>query len=103
MSIDTDVVVKDTIKSKNITNELKKWNVIMFNDNVTTVEFVIFVLKEVFNYSDETAIDLTYKIHNEGKSVVGTYTYEVAEQKAADTLYLAYQYSYPLEVKVQRS
>ena len=102
MSINADVVIKENTKNKNITNELRKWNVIFYNDDTTTVEFVIFVLKEVFKYNDEIAAELTLKIHNEGNSIVGTYTYEIAEQKAADTLYLAYQYGYPLEVKVRK-
>lgn len=103
MPADIDVVEKHVTKSKSIVSDLKKWNVVFYNDNVTTVEFVIFVLKEVFNYDDQTAIELTYEIHNEGKKVVGTYTYEIAEQKASDTLYLAYQYGYPLEVKIYKS
>lgn len=103
MSTDTSVIEKNTVKTKKVIKDFKKWNVIFFNDDVTSVQFVILVLKEVFNYNDDDAVELTYKIHNEGKSVVGTYVHEIAEQKAADTQYLAYIHGYPLTVKIHPS
>jgi ATP-dependent Clp protease adapter protein ClpS len=41
-------------------------------------------------------------IHEKGKGVVGSYIFEVAEQKGIETTLLARQESYPLQVKVQR-
>ena len=41
-------------------------------------------------------------IHEKGKGVVGTYLYEIAEQKGIETTVLARDEGYPLQVKVQR-
>lgn len=100
MSNSTDTTVKEKINIDSIFDEFKKWKVIFYNDDTTTVDFVIVVLKEIFDYDEQSAVEMTHKIHNNGKEVVGMYIYEVAEQKASETLYLASYYGFPLKVKV---
>ena len=75
---------------------------VFVNDDVTTVEFVIKVLKNIFHKTTEQAVALTTHIHEKGKGVVGTYLYEIAEQKGIETTVLARDEGYPLQVKVQR-
>jgi len=79
------------------------YNVIFFNDNVTTMDFVIAILVSVFNYGDEDALVITQKIHEEGSAIVATYPYEIAEQKALETTLLARNNSFPLTVKIEAS
>lgn len=103
MSANTELVEKVTIKNKDVIKDIKKWNVIFYNDDFTSVDFVIGVLMEIFNYDESSATDLTYKIHDEGSAIVGTYIYEIAEQKCADTLYVAYAEGFPLQVKMKQA
>ncbi len=91
-------VTKDVLKPE----EPAKYDVIFLNDNITPMEFVIRVLKSIFNKSQEEANKLKMMIHEKGKGVVGSYIFEVAEQKGIETTLLARQESYPLQVKVQR-
>ncbi len=91
-------VTKDVLKPE----EPAKYDVIFLNDNITPMAFVIRVLKSIFNKSQEEANKLTMMIHEKGKGVVGSYIFEVAEQKGIETTLLARQESYPLQVKVQR-
>lgn len=77
------------------------YNVIFINDNVTTMDFVIAILVSVFGYSDESAIDVTQKIHEQGSAVVAVLPYEIAEQKAMETTVLARNNSFPLVVKIE--
>ena len=49
-------------------------DVVFFNDDVTTVEFVIKVLMTVFFLPKEKAVKLTFKVDEEGSAVAGTYT-----------------------------
>jgi len=73
MSTQTDVVIDEKIKQ---VNQLPgKYNVIMLNDNLTPIDWVISVLKEIFKHSEVTAETLTMTIHNDGSAVVGTYSY----------------------------
>ena len=54
------------------------YKVIYINDNVTTMEFVIETLVEIFNHSPETAQDVTLKIHEEGSGTAAILPYETA-------------------------
>ena len=96
-----DLGIKTATKEKLDLKEPEKYDVVFLNDEVTTVEFVIKVLKNIFHKTTEQAIALTTHIHEKGKGVVGTYLYEIAEQKGIETTVLARDDGYPLQVKVQ--
>ena len=72
------------------------------NDNITTMEFVVRVLKQIFNKTQEQAESITKRIHEDGQGVVGSYVHEVAEQKGIETTLLARQDNFPLQVKVKK-
>lgn len=99
MSTDTDIVIDEKIKR--VVKEPSKYNVIMLNDDLTPVEWVIGVLKEIFKHSDKDAEALTMNIHVEGSAVVGTYKYEIAEQKSAEAISASRNHGFPLQVKVE--
>ena len=92
----------DTVTRQKV--ELKEppmYKVIYLNDNQTTMEFVIDSLIEVFNYSMETAVQITGDIHQDGSAVVAVLPYEVAEQKGIEVTVSARQSNYPLQVKLE--
>jgi len=93
----TKVVTKDEIKF--ITPKLYK--VILLNDDYTTFDFVIEILKTVFHKSEEEAINLTLKVDREGKASVGVYPYEIAQMKVDKTHSLARANGYPLRAKIE--
>jgi len=98
MSTQLDVVIDEKIKQ--INHLPSKYNVVMLNDDKTPIDWVISVLTEIFKHSDATAESLTMDIHNKGSAVVGTYSYEIAEQKALETINLSRSNGFPLQVKV---
>ena len=100
-SMDTEVEIKQTDKLD--ISKPKKYSVILFNDNSTPMEFVIDLLKSVFNHTQENANEITQKVHEDGKGVAGVYYFEIAEQKATEVKVDAVQHGYPLEVKVEAS
>ena len=71
------------------------------NDQVTTIEFVIRVLKHIFNKEHKHALKLTRKIHEEGYGVVGSYIYEIAGQKELETSLMARDENFPLRVVIK--
>ena len=99
----TDIAIKTQTQEKIKVEEPAKYDVILLNDEVTTYDFVIKVLKQIFHKTDEQAMALTKHIHEKGSGVVGTYLYEIAEQKGIETTLLAREEGYPLQVKVQKS
>ena len=79
------------------------YRVLLHNDDFTTMEFVVFVLRSVFSRSDAEAVAIMLRVHQEGIGVAGTYTYEIAEAKAAKATVLAQAQEYPLLCTVEEA
>ena len=98
----TDIDVKIDEKIKQIVKEPDNYKVIIMNDDVTPMYFVIDIICTVFKHSIETAKDLTLKIHKEGSAIVGIYTYEIAEQKGTEVTNASRAKGFPLQVIVEQ-
>lgn len=81
--------------------EPRDCKVVFLNDDTTPMDFVVNVLQVIFKHSMDTAQDLTLQIHEEGSGVAGIYTYEIAEQKATETVNLSRQNGFSLKVKLE--
>lgn len=96
----------DTITETSIVNNIGviepgKFKVVFYNDDKTPMELVIAILVKIFRHSEESAVDLTMKIHNDGSAVAGVYNFELAEQKGIEATNIARQSGYPLVIKVE--
>jgi ATP-dependent Clp protease adaptor protein ClpS len=78
------------------------FNVIYLNDNQTTLDFVVASLKAIFDHTEESALALTIKIHEEGSAVVSTLPFELAEQKGIEATMLARNNGFPLQIKLEQ-
>ena len=83
-------------ESEEKTEEPSLFQVLLHNDDYTTMEFVIWVLQSVFNMPEDQAIQVMLNVHLRGAGVAGTYTYEVAEMKVERTIALAREQEFPL-------
>lgn len=79
-----------------------RYDVIIFNDDYTPVEFVIKLLVEIFNKNVDTAKELTMTVHEHGQAVAGTYNFEIAEQKTTEALATARASGHPLQLKTRQ-
>ena len=61
----------------------KRWNVILWNDDVNQMAYVVHVLRRIFGHSEEQATRLMLEAHHTGKTVVATEERERAELHAA--------------------
>jgi ATP-dependent Clp protease adaptor protein ClpS len=95
----TDVVIDEKVQQ--IVLEPQPVKVIMLNDDITPVDFVVELLIKIFKHSHESAKEITLKIHNEGSSVVGSYSFEVAEQKTKEAIEESRSRGYPLQVRME--
>lgn len=94
--------IQTLTKEKFKIEEPSKYNVVFLNDEITTFQFVVKVLMQIFHKTTEQAEALAKHIHDNGKGIVGTYLYEIAEQKGIETTILARDNGFPLQVKVQK-
>jgi ATP-dependent Clp protease adaptor protein ClpS len=74
----------------------RKYKVLLHNDDYTTMEFVIHVLKKFFNKTSVDAQRIMMHVHTKGMGVCGVFTYEVAESKVAQVTKYARKNGHPL-------
>jgi ATP-dependent Clp protease adaptor protein ClpS len=55
------------------------WNVVVWNDPVNLMSYVVLVLRRLFGYSVDKATRLMLQIHNEGRAIVSSGPLERAE------------------------
>jgi ATP-dependent Clp protease adaptor protein ClpS len=73
--------VKEKVRPKAKKPEL--FQVILHNDDYTTMQFVIEVLEEVFSKSPAEAFRIMMHVHTRGHGICGSYPHEVAETKVS--------------------
>jgi ATP-dependent Clp protease adaptor protein ClpS len=78
------------------------YKVILHNDDYSTFDFVIEVLVEVFNKSNDEAVELTFKVDEEGFAVVGIYPKDIAETKVSLVKFMADEAKYPLLATMEK-
>jgi len=77
------------------------YKVVFHNDDYTTMEFVVLVLKMFFHKSDAEATFIMLTVHKKGSGVAGTYTRDVAETKVRDVMLYAREHGMPLVVTAE--
>jgi len=96
---ETDILTRDEEEVK----EPRDYMVILLNDNFTTREFVVEVLKLVFHKNPEEAESIMLTVHYKGRGVVGVYTYDIAVTKTNQVHAIARENDYPLKCIVEEA
>lgn len=78
-----------------------KYNVIILNDDFTSMNFVVFILTNVFKHSEEKAFSIMMEIHENGSAIAGCYSKEIAETKKALTMDYARKNEFPLQCVIR--
>ena len=84
--------------------KLKKpplYRVIIFNDDYTPMEFVVYVLQTFFGIDRDKATQIMLAIHTHGKGVCGIFTKEVAETKSVQVNNFARENEHPLISEIE--
>lgn len=84
-------------------DEPKMFHVILYNDDVTTMEFVVHLLTTVFRKSQPAAQEIMLTVHRKGSATVGTYTYDVAYTRKSKALSMAKNAGYPLKITMEEA
>jgi len=81
--------------------EPRLWKVLLHNDDYTTQEFVVWLLKTVFRKAEPEATAIMLAVHRAGVGVAGVYTKDVAETRAERGRQLAEREGFPLLLTVE--
>lgn len=79
----------------------RKFNVFILNDDFTTMDFVVAILKQLFSKSEPDAVRITMDVHQKGKGLAGVFTPDIAETKAALVCHLAQEAGFPLRAEAE--
>ncbi len=81
--------------------EPRRYRVILHNDDFTTMDFVVMVLKVVFFKDDAEAERLMMDVHRKGQAVAGVYPKDIAQSKAQKATAMARAEGFPLKLTIQ--
>ena len=84
---------------KNVKQKLKipnQFDVILLNDDYTSMEFVVDVLRKFFHKEFQAAEAIMLKIHIDGEAVCGSYSYDVAQSKVKQVIGYSRENDQPL-------
>ena len=95
--------IKPTAITESTIKVPRMFKVIMHNDNITEMEFVVTVLTTVFQKPHEDAVATMLDIHNQGQGVAGVYTYDIAVSKKLQTDRLSSTRGFPLRLSLDES
>jgi ATP-dependent Clp protease adaptor protein ClpS len=90
-------------KTKAVTKRPQLWNVVLINDDYTTMEFVVRTLEEIFDKGPAEAYRIMMEVHMHGRGVCGAYTFEVAETKVAAVHDSARAEGFPLRAGIEEA
>ncbi|EAI3516408.1 ATP-dependent Clp protease adaptor ClpS [Campylobacter coli] len=92
---------KSKVLEKSKLQEPKMFKVVLLNDDITTMDFVIEILMNIFHHDFETASRIMLEVHLNGSGICGVYTQEIAlskQKKVSDAAKLA---NFPLQTRVE--
>ncbi|MDR1363011.1 MAG: ATP-dependent Clp protease adaptor ClpS [Spirochaetaceae bacterium] len=92
-----DFDVKRTEKIK----EPEDMNVVLLNDNYTSMDFVVDILVLIFHKSEAEAERVMMNVHREGRGVAGAYSLDIARTKVSQVHSLAEQNDFPLRCVIE--
>ena len=78
------------------------YQVVLFNDDFTPMDFVVFVLQRFCSMDGEKANQVMLEVHQKGKGVCGIYPFDIAETKVAMAQQFVEQNEHPLMCDLEK-
>lgn len=94
-------LVEESVVEDEETIEPRNYKVLLHNDDITTMDFVVEILCRIFNKNHDDAETIMWRIHNNGIGLCGVYTKEIAETKVGQVHYAANNAGFPLRCTME--
>ncbi|MBU3188022.1 ATP-dependent Clp protease adaptor ClpS [Clostridium bowmanii] len=96
---DEKIDIKDKIEME--IREPNKYNVIIHNDDYTSMEFVVQVLVGVFKKQVVQATKIMFDVHKKGRGIAGIYSYDVGVTKIIQAMEMCEESGFPLKLTLE--
>jgi ATP-dependent Clp protease adaptor protein ClpS len=97
----TGVITRTHSSTQRKLKKPPRYRVLLHNDDYTTRDFVVEILRSVFHKQEQEALEIMLHVHHNGVGVAGVYTYEVAEMKVRQVEALATEREFPLMLTIE--
>jgi ATP-dependent Clp protease adaptor protein ClpS len=98
---ETGVITRTRSETERKLKKPPLYRVLLHNDDYTTREFVVEVLRVVFHKPEQDAVRIMLHVHQNGVGIAGVYTFEVAEMKVRQVEVLAREREFPLMLSIE--
>jgi len=96
---DEKVNIKEKVEIE--IKEPNKYNVIIHNDDYTSMEFVVQVLVGVFKKQVVEATKIMFDVHKKGRGIAGIYSYDVGVTKIIQAMEMCEESGFPLKLTLE--
>lgn len=96
-----DAGVLEEVEQAEEVKEPRSYKVLLHNDDITTMEFVVDILRRIFHKKRADAEAIMLKVHRTGIGVCGIYTREVAETRVNQVIRAARDAGFPLKCTME--
>ncbi len=79
----------------------RRYQVLLHNDDYTTMDFVVHILEAVFRRPRNEAVRIMLNVHENGMGVAGVYIKQVAETKVDQVHRTAREHGHPLRCSME--
>ncbi len=79
------------------------FKVMLLNDDFTPMDFVVEILTDYFNMSEEKATQVMLQVHTEGVGICGIFTRDVAETKVHIVNEYSREHHHPLMCSMEKA
>ena len=97
----TGVITRTHTETERRLKKPSLYKVLLHNDDYTTREFVVEILRGIFHKAESEAVQIMLHVHQNGVGVAGVYTFEVAEMKVRQVEALALEREFPLMLSIE--
>jgi ATP-dependent Clp protease adaptor protein ClpS len=94
---------EEDVKSDQEIRGPKMYQVILLNDDYTTMDFVVEVLISIFHKPAADATRIMFDVHKKGRGICGVYTYDIAATRVVRVHKLALKRQFPLKCSLEEA
>jgi ATP-dependent Clp protease adaptor protein ClpS len=89
------------VEERKKTRRPRRWKVLIYNDDFTTMDFVVYVLVKHFRKSPAEATHVMLQVHHKGVGVAGIYPRDAAETKVSEVMAESQESGMPLRLEAR--